>query len=247
MPNYKLLIQYDGTKYKGWQIQKSTDDTIQGKLQGVISKMAGYPVEVTGSGRTDAGVHAKGQVANVHIKDEITELTAFCEKMNSYLPEDIAVLSIEIADERFHARYSAKSKTYLYRIHISSISNVFDRKYVYSYTDSVLDIEKMRSAARLLLGEHDFKSFCANKHMKKSTIRRIDSISITESGKEIQIEYTGDGFLQNMVRIITGTLIEVGNGSRSAQSISDTIKSLNRENAGFTAPAKGLCLLKVIY
>ena len=169
MKNYRITVQYDGTRYRGWQVQKSTDATIQGKLEHVLSTLAGHPVEVIGSGRTDAGVHAVGQVANFHIDDDFSG-EELMETLNRYLPEDIAVTEIVEVEERFHSRYHATSKTYCYRIHTSTVPNVFERKYVYTYTDA-LDVGKMQQAASFLMGTHDFASFCGNRHMKKSTVR----------------------------------------------------------------------------
>ena len=245
MKNYKIIIQYDGTRYKGWQVQKSTDMTIQGKLQDVLSAMTGQEVEVIGSGRTDAGVHAYGQVANFHIPDGYTE-EEILDYLNQYLPMDIAVTKIEEVDERFHARYHATSKTYVYRIHRSTIPNVFERKFMYTYTEP-LDIEAMRKAASYMIGTHDFMSFCGNKKMKKSTVRTVTNIDIKELDNEICISYTGDGFLQTMIRIMTGTLIEVGNGMKKPSDISDILDSRNRQNAGYTVPAEGLMLKEVFY
>lgn len=245
MQNYKIVIQYDGTRYRGWQGQNSTDQTIQGKIEYVLSEMAGEPIEITGSGRTDAGVHAIGQVANFHWKAD-----GNCEQirdyLNHYLPEDIAVSSVEKVDERFHSRYQAEAKTYLYRIHTDKIPNVFARKYVYDY-QTPLDIARMKKAALLLTGTHDFKSFCGNKKMKKSTVRTIYEIRIEETEQEVQISYTGNGFLQNMVRILTGTLIEIGDGRRTPESVIEILAAENREAAGYTAPACGLTLVNVRY
>ena len=170
MANYKMILQYDGTRYRGWQVLPA-ELTIQGKLQDVLSKMAGYQVEVTGSGRTDAGVHAKGQTANFHLREEWDE-DKILFYLNQYLPEDIAVCEVKRVDERFHSRYQAVEKTYLYRIHTGKIPEVFERRYVYDYTEP-LDVNRMRKAAEYLCGTHDFKSFCGNKKMKKSTVRTI--------------------------------------------------------------------------
>lgn len=243
--NYKITVQYDGTRYKGWQVQNSTDDTIQGKLENVISRLTDEEVQVIGSGRTDAGVHAIGQIANFHLKNELAE--DFLKQLNHYLPEDIAVTSMQMVDSRFHARYSAIEKTYRYRIYTGIYPNVFERKYVYDYKDAKLDVGQMRKAAAYFIGEHDFKSFCGNKHMKKSTVRTIKSIHIEEKDNEIIIDYTGDGFLKNMIRIMTGTLIEVGNGTKSPDEMPAILEGLNRENAGYTAPPSGLCLVDVVY
>lgn len=174
--NYKIIVEYDGTRYKGWQVQKSTDDTIQGKLQHVLSTLAGKPVEVIGSGRTDAGVHAVGQVASFHMPKHFSKDEIFIW-LNEHLPADIAVTDISNVPDRFHARYNAVSKTYVYTIHTGIVSDVFRRKYVYDY-DKPLDTDRMKKAAAYLLGEHDFKAFCGNRHMKKSTVRTIFSIDI---------------------------------------------------------------------
>lgn len=245
MANYKIVLQYDGTRYKGWQILKDTELTIQGKLSAVLHRMAGHPVEVIGSGRTDAGVHAFGQTANFHL-EESRPAEEILSYLNRYLPEDIAVISAEEVDERFHSRYHAVEKTYLYRIHTGEIPNVFERRYLYDYSVP-LDAERMREAARFLCGTHDFKSFCANKKMKKSTVRTIFRIEFEERPDELRIFYTGSGFLQGMVRILTGTLIEVGNGRRNPSELPAILEAGNREAAGYTAPACGLALLSVSY
>ena len=245
MRNFKIIVQYDGSRYKGWQVQNSTDMTIQGKIQNVLSEMTGQEIEVIGSGRTDAGVHAYGQVANFHVPEhfEAEEIIAY---LNQYLPMDIAVISVEEVEERFHARFHAISKTYVYRIHRSSIPNVFERKFMYTYTEK-LNVSAMRDAAKLLVGTHDFMAFCGNKKMKKSTVRTITDISIEEIGDELRISYTGDGFLQNMIRIMTGTLLEIGNGQKSIAEISKILDSKERQNAGYTVPPEGLVLQKVFY
>lgn len=243
--NYKITIQYDGTRYKGWQVQNSTDMTIQGKLQSVLSEMTGDSVEVIGSGRTDAGVHALGQVANFHIREGFSE-QEILEYLNHYLPMDIAVVDIAEVDERFHARFHAESKTYMYRIHRSNIPNVFERKYMYTYTE-LLDVDNMRKAAGFMIGTHDFMSFCGNKKIKKSTVRTVTDIFIEEMENELRISYTGDGFLQNMIRIMTGTLIEVGNGTKKSADIVKILEGKDRQLAGYTVPPEGLCLKSVLY
>lgn len=245
MKNYKITVAYDGTRYKGWQVLGSTDATIQGKLQRVLSTLAGHPVEVIGSGRTDAGVHAKGQVANFHIDEHfsISELMdAFCQ----YLPEDIAVTEIREVDGRFHSRYQALEKTYSYRIRTSPVPDVFGRRFVYQY-GKPLEVSRMKQAAQYLTGTHDFASFCGNKHMKKSTVRTIFSIDFLQKDDEIEIRYRGNGFLQNMVRILTGTLIEVGRGERTPESMQKLLEIKRRQEAGYTAPPQGLRLENVVY
>lgn len=245
MKNYRIVIQYDGTRYRGWQSQNSTDETIQGKIAAVLARFSGEEVQVIGSGRTDAGVHAIGQVANFHMGGEHTT-DEIRDYLNHYLPEDIAVSLVEEVDERFHSRYQAKDKTYLYRIHTGCVPEVFERKYVYDY-QTPLSVERMSQAAALLIGTHDFRSFCGNKKMKKSTVRTIYDIRIEELEQEIRIYYTGDGFLQNMIRILTGTLIEIGDGRRVPEDITGILEAQDRAAAGYTAPACGLTLFSVSY
>lgn len=243
--NYKLIIQYDGTRYKGWQSQKSTDVTIQGKLNSVFSQLEGSAVEVQGSGRTDAGVHAAGQVANVHLSvDKTAEEIA--EYANRYLPEDIGVVSIKEASPRFHARFSAVKKTYIYRIFNSGKPNVFDRKWMCAISEP-LDIPAMQKAALYLEGTHDFAAFCTGKSKKKSTVRTIYQIEILSKEDEVDIIVTGNGFLHNMVRIIAGTLVEAGLKKCSPGAIPEILKQGVREHAGPTMPAKGLILWNVEY
>ena len=245
MQNYKLTLCYDGTKYKGWQRQGNTDNTIQAKLETLLSRLLGSPVEISGSGRTDAGVHAYCQVCSFRAD---TEMSAedILSALRRYLPEDIGAVSLTKAAPDFHARLSCREKSYLYRIWNSDAPNVFSRRYTYTFPDA-LNISEMRRAAALMLGRHDFTSFCSNKHMKKSAVRELRSIEIYEHGQELRILLTGDGFLYNMVRIIVGTLIEVGTGARSADSIPDILSAKDRSRAGFTAPAQGLALYEVKY
>ena len=243
--NYKMLIVYDGSRYYGWEHQPNTDLTIQGKLENVLSLMVDAPVEVIGAGRTDAGVHAKGMVANAHFDTEMLpdEIWAY---MNRYLPDDICIREVRIASERFHSRYNAIGKTYCYTCYVGDLKPVFNRKYVY-VTEEIPDIEKMQKAAEYLMGTHDFASFCSNPKMKKSTVREVDKIEIIRNGSYLNFTYHGTGFLQHMVRILTGTLLEVGYGKRTPESIPELIEAKNRSLAGFTAPAQGLCLIRVDY
>jgi tRNA pseudouridine38-40 synthase len=242
--NYRLLIQYEGTRYKGWQSQNSTEQTVQGKLSQVLEKMVGEPVDLQGSGRTDAGVHARGQVANVKLKGGYAaeQILAY---LNQYLPEDISVLEVHPVDPRFHSRLNAVGKSYVYRIWNSPIPNVFERRLV-SVVEEKLDITAMRKAADLLLGTHDYQSFCAKK-MKKSTVRTVRSIDIERIGHEVRLTYTGDGFLYHMVRILSGTLMEVGLHKRSPEEMPQILAAKDREKAGALAPAQGLTLWEVFY
>ena len=242
--NYKLTISYDGSRYYGWEHQPDKD-TIQGKLESVISKLTGTETEVIGAGRTDAGVHAKGMVANAVITTNLSE-QELKDQINRYLPDDICVTDLKIAAERFHARYKAVGKTYRYTCYYGENKPVFDRKYLYRL-DQEPDLEKMIKAAGYLTGEHDYASFCSNPKMKKSTVRIVDKIEIKKKSGYITFTYHGTGFLQHMVRILTGTLLEVGYGKRTPESIPELIEATDRKLAGFTAPAQGLCLISVDY
>lgn len=245
MANFRIILQYEGTKYQGWQRQDSTENTIQGKLERLLSKMCDEKIEIQGSGRTDAGVHAYGQVANFRCSKDFS-CEQIMEYMNRYLPEDIGVIRVDQVSERFHSRLNAKGKVYRYRVMTGTIPHVFDRKFVYEHPEG-LDVEAMREAAKAFVGSHDFKAFTSTKRGKKSTVRRIESIQIEQMGDEIRFTYKGDGFLYHMVRILTGTLLEVGEGKRSPQDMESVLQSKERENAGFLAPAKGLALLEVFY
>lgn len=245
MQNYKITLQYDGTKYNGWQKQKNTQNTIQGKLEAVLTKMVGTEIEVFGSGRTDTGVHALGQVANFK-----TLKTRTCEEirtyLNQYLPKDIKVINIEEVEPRFHSRLCAKRKTYLYRLYVGEKPNVFERKFVYNENLN-LDVKKIKEATNYLIGEKDFKAFCSLKNFKKSTVRTIYSIDVLEENQEIKFIFYGNGFLYNMVRILVGTLVEVGLGNINPSEIQNIILSKNRQLAGKTMPPCGLFLVNVEY
>lgn len=243
--NYKLTLSYDGTKYNGWQRQGNTENTIQGKINEIIGKYLNEEIDVAGSGRTDRGVHARGQVASFKT-GKCIQCDKFIEDINSYLPQDIRILDIQKTDDRFHARLSAVSKTYEYVIDNGKVSDVFNRKYSYRVEDK-LNIENMKKAANLLTGTHDYISFCGNKKFKKSSVRTVTDINIENQQGKIYIRFTGDGFLQNMVRIMTGTLIEVGLGKRDYNEMIAIIESKNREASGMMAPPHGLFLKEVIY
>lgn len=244
MRNLRLDICYDGTRYRGWQRLPGVENTIQGKLECTLSRILGESIEVSGSGRTDAGVHAAHQIASFHCESELPPDRILGE-LRRYLPEDIGIYSCQEAAPRFHARLNAKAKTYRYRIWNSPEPCVFQRRFVWADPEG-LDLEAMKAAGALLVGEHDFSAFCGNKKMKKSTLRRIDRLDIRREGKEITITVTGDGFLYNMVRILVGTLVEVGRGDRAVGSI-PALFGGKREQAGFLAPGQGLCLMEVFY
>lgn len=243
--NYKMILSYDGTRFYGWEHQPTTDMTIQGKMESVLSLMVQTEVEVIGCGRTDAGVHAQNMVCNAHFDTQMNT-DEIRDYLNRYLPDDICVKEVRIASDRFHSRYNAIGKTYCYTCYIGDVKPVFNRKYVY-VLDQKPDIQKMKKAAEYLIGTHDFASFCSNPRMKKSTIRKIDRIEIKKKGDLLTFTFHGSGFLQHMVRILTGTLLEVGFGKRTPESISDLIDVKDRKLAGFTTPAKGLCMMQVDY
>lgn len=244
MRNLRLDICYEGTRYRGWQRLSTTDNTIQGKIETALSRILGETIEISGSGRTDAGVHARGQVANFHCESDMPAVEIL-SNLRRYLPEDIGISSCKEVSPRFHARLSAKEKTYLYRIWNSENPCVFERKFVAQFPEK-LDMDAMRTAAAHLCGEHDFSAFCGNPRFKKSTVRFVRSIEISRCDDELRILVTGNGFLHSMVRIIVGTLIEVGRGERSADSI-PALFGGKRADAGFLAPAQGLCLQEVFY
>ena len=244
MPNYKLTLNYDGSRYKGWQRQGNTDNTIQAKMETLLTRLLEQEVEVAASGRTDAGVHARMQVCSFRAETSMpTDI--MLTKLREHTPEDIGIISIEQASPRFHARLNCVRKSYVYQLWNSDEPNVFQRKYMYAYPEK-LDIEAMQQAAEQLIGEYDFSAFCT-KRMKKSAVRRLEKISIHKDGYIIKIMLTGNGFLYNMVRIIVGTLLEVGTGRRSVDSVREALRSMDRQNAGFTAPPQGLFLWDVEY
>ena len=254
--NYKLVLEYDGTRYNGWQKQGNTDNTIQGRIENILSKYYNQEIEIHGSGRTDAGVHAKGQVANYKINskyvgEEISNLTCteIQRELNSYLPEDIRILELDEANERFHARLNAKSKTYRYCIFVSDKRPVFIRKYCMAL-NSMPDLQAMEAACDKLLGTHDLAPFSDTK-TKKSTTRTIYDITFSteenDGGIYIYIDFTGDGFLYHTVRLLVGTLLSIGLGKCSQTIIDEIFEKNNRKLVPFLAPAEGLFLMKVMY
>ena len=225
MRNIKLTIQYDGSRYKGFQRLKDNDNTIQGKIEDVLTRMTEEKIEIIGSGRTDMGVHAYKQVANFKTNSNLS-----VEKMNDYLykylPEDIVINDICEVDDRSHARYNAKGKVYLYKINNAKHHDVFLRKYT-THVEKPLDIESMKEASKYLIGEHDFTSFASSKSKKKSNVREIYSITINKNKEVIDIFVEGNGFLYNMVRIIVGALIDVGLHRKSPEDIKEMLENKN--------------------
>ena len=245
MPNFRLTLCYDGTRWKGWQKQGNTDRTIQGTLEALLSRMLKQPVEVAGSGRTDAGTHAQMQVASFRAKTALSPAEILAG-LRQYLPADLGAIALEEAPPRFHARLSCRGKTYTYRIWNSESPNVFERHYVY-VDPAPLNVPAMERAAALLCGTHDYRAFCSLKRFKKSTVRTVEEIQIQQLGPELRLSFSGDGFLYHMVRILVGTLLDVGRGEKQPEEMPAILASGDRERAGKTVPACGLCLKEVWY
>lgn len=282
--NYKMTVQYEGTRYKGWQKQPRIDNTIQGKLETLLSRLLETDIEVFGAGRTDAGVHALGQTANFWVSEEhldfftkkypsmkaswsstaaraqamaasgrekrstlvLSQDAMLLEALNHYLPDDIAIPKIVRASDRFHARYLTSSKWYQYRIRIAPFPDVMNRRFLWQYGED-LDTEAMLRASRALLGTHDFTSFCGLK-MKKSAVRTITQIDISRpDDNTIVLDYYGDGFLNHMVRLLTGELVEVGAGRSEESAVKAILEAQKKGAACHTAPASGLTLMEVRY
>lgn len=245
MHNYKLTIQYDGSGYKGWQRLGKGENTIQEMLEQVLTKMLGYRTEITGCSRTDAGVHALAQTANFKTKEAICE-SYIKEYMNKNLPEDICVLEVSSVPLNFHARYSVKDKTYLYKIWNKDYHNPFMRKYS-MYVGEQLNINAMKNAGTYFIGVHDFTAFSNAKAGNRSMVREIYELNLQEDKGFVYIRIRGNGFLYNMVRWIAGTLIDVGLGKINANDIPGIIKAKERNRTGNLAIADGLYLEKVTY
>ncbi len=253
--NVLIKIEYDGTNFKGWQIQPH-ERTVQGEIEHVLKYIAGEDVHIHGTSRTDSGVHALGQCATFEW-DCPMPVEKLPEVMNrrfgaggegrSGAPGDIRILSAEVVPDDFHARYSCTGKTYRYIIDKTGDIFVRNRAFQYPGADS-LDIDAMRKAAEFIVGTHDFKCFeTSGGTPRETTVRTVSRLEITDGEQSIRIEITGDGFLYNMVRIIVGTLVEAGDGRRTPESVKDAIESLDRGNAGFTAPPQGLYLKEIYF
>ena len=247
MARIMMRVAYDGTKYSGWQVQPNAV-TIEGALNAALKELTGEDIQVIGASRTDAGVHSLG---NVCVFDTASRIPAekMCYAVNNLLPEDIRVIeSGQVADD-FHPRHCDSEKTYEYHIWNDTFDNPLVSRYAH-FIYRKIDVPAMNRAAQYLLGEHDFKSFCSEKAEVLTTVREITDISVSRDDRDerkITIRVTGKGFLYNMVRIISGTLIEVGTGLRTVESVKDTLEACKRETAGPTAPAKGLVLKGIIF
>lgn len=241
-----MTIQYDGTKYSGWQkVSNSKSPTIQDKMEETFSKYFGEKVTIHSSGRTDKGVHALGQVINCQVSKP-QDLGMIKNQLNAYLPEDISIIQVDHVDDRFHARLNAKEKTYRYHLWIGDNKPVFNRKYVTLYEGPKLNVGLMGRAMEDLLGTHDFAGFSSDK-TKKNTVRTIKRGQIVETEDELIFEFTGDGFLYNMVRIMVGTLIEIGKDELDIGIISQIFQDKKRDMAGKTVYPNGLFLVSVAY
>lgn len=245
MPNFCMTLCYDGTRWRGWQRQGNTPNTIQARVEAALSEILEQPVEVQGSGRTDAGVHARMQTASFRAKTKLPP-DAIRKRLRAALPPDIGVTELHEAPPRFHARLNCTGKTYVYRVWNSDAPNVFDRRWQHTVPEP-LDLDAMQRAGDALCGTHDFTSFCANRHMKKSAVRTLRAVTVTRDGGEVRLAFTGDGFLYHMARILAGTLLEVGLGRRSADDMQAILDKRDRAAAGETAPAQGLILWETEY
>lgn len=244
MKRVRLTVAYDGTNYHGWQIQQN-GETIEGILTRCLSELLGEKVEVIGASRTDSGVHAMGNVAVFDTQSRIpAERIAYA--LNRRLPEDIRIQKSEEVDPDFHPRHVVSHKTYEYRIYCAPFPMPMRRLYSH-FTYVPMDAALMRRAAGYLVGVHDFRSFCSAGAQVETTVRQIDSLEIEEEGKEIVLRVTGQGFLYNMVRIIAGTLMEVGRGQIAPEEMERILQARDRQAAGPTAPACGLTLLRIVY
>lgn len=248
--NFKLLLQYDGTDFHGWQVQLN-QRTVQGELEKILGMLEGTSVHVAGSGRTDAGVHAEGQVANVKLMKSFTP-ERLRAAINGNLRSDLRILQIEQAADDFHARFSARGKTYVYRVINAPVISPFWSRYAV-HEARALDLERMQKAARFFLGMHDWIAFSAAQADAETRVRTISELTIEShldiraQAQIIEFRITADGFLRYMVRSIVGTLLEVGRGEMDFDTIQTAIDGGDRRLAGATAPAKGLTLLKVYY
>lgn len=245
MRNLKLILEYDGSRYKGWQKQEDNDLTVQGKLQSALSKITGENVEVAGCERTDVGVHAENYMANFHTNCDLNN-DAILDYLYESLPEDIVVKSMVEASEKFHVAYNRKSITYVYKINNNELRNVFNRKYVY-HSELKLNLEEMKIAAETLVGTHDFQGFATETDNNKSTTKTINYISILEKNGMIEIEINGDDFLWNMVRIIIASLLDIGEGKLMLEDIETLLTEKTETKYSLMAKSKGLSLRNVEY
>lgn len=246
--NWKMTLMYDGSRYAGWQRQGGMEKrpSIQGIIEAALSGILGESIGITGAGRTDAGVHALGQTANFHTRNHM-DGQQLKKELNQSLPEDIKVKEIELAPNDFHSRYGALKKIYEYHLEAGERPWVFRRKYA-AHIENMPDVEKMQKAASCFLGRHDFKGFSSSMSDGRGTSRTIYDIQIIRDGKQhLIIRFIGDGFLYHMVRLLAGTLVEVGLGRKTLKDVEEILKKGDRQRAGPLMPGKGLFLVSIIY
>jgi len=244
MRTIKLVIQYDGTRYAGWQYQENAR-SVQKTIEKALSQILSGPVRLKGASRTDAGVHARGQTASFTTASSL-KLTSLKKALNGLLPKDIVVSKVTRMGADFNAQFAARSKHYRYSLVEADCIDPFVRRYAVRVVPGI-DIASMRKAARHLVGRHDFRSFRSSGDDQKSFLRHVSSITISRKGPSISIDIKANGFLYTMARTIVGTLIEVGRGKFSSEQVKEIVKKRDRRLAGPTAPAKGLCLMRVVY
>ena len=244
MRRLRCVVGYDGTDFSGFQVQPD-QTTIQGEIEAALQRITGEEIQIHGSGRTDAGVHARGQVIHFDTKSHIP-MDKWRFVLNNQLPDAIVIRSVEEAPESFHARFDVQVKEYRYCIDNGPVADVFRHRYA-DHIRFPLDVEAMQQAARHLVGEHDFTSFCSAKTFVEDKVRTVYGLTVERRGDEVWVTCRGNGFLYNMVRIIVGTLVEVGQGKRTAEELADILAACDRERAGKTAPAKGLTMWEVVY
>lgn len=242
--NIKIELQYDGTAYHGWQVQKNAV-TVQETVKNAIKKITGENVTVTGCGRTDTGVHAEHYICNFHTESSVPA-DKFPYALNTYLPDDIVCFNAEVVSDDFNANSSATGKRYVYKILNREFPDAVMGRYSWHYKYP-LDVAKMRQASKAFIGEHDFIGFASSGFTVKTTVREIYSLDVTKDGDVITIDICGNGFLYNMVRIIAGTLVFAGGGKIDPSDMAEIIESKDRNRAGITAPPQGLCLKEVYY
>jgi len=244
MKRLKCIVAYDGTDYSGFQVQPD-QITVQGEIEAAIGRITGEVIQIAGSGRTDAGVHARGQVFHFDTTSNIPQ-DKWRFVLNNQLPDSIVVHSVEEVDSSFHARFDVKEKEYRYCIDNGDIPDIFRHRYA-DHIRSKLDSDRMNQAASYLIGEHDFTSFCSAKTFVEDKVRTVYDVRVVRDGSFVWVICRGNGFLYNMVRIIVGTLVEVGQGKRTPEEMAMILQACDREKAGKTAPAKGLTMWQVIY
>ncbi|MED1915302.1 tRNA pseudouridine(38-40) synthase TruA [Brevibacillus sp. NPDC058079] len=244
MKRLRCVLAYDGTDFSGFQVQPD-QVTVQGEIEAALNRVTGEDIQVFGSGRTDAGVHARGQVIHFDTSSNIP-MDKWRFVLNNQLPDSIVIRTVEEVDASFHARFDVQVKEYRYCIDNNPVADVFRHRYA-DHIRFPLDVDAMQQAAHYLVGEHDFTSFCSAKTFVEDKVRTVYGLTVEKIGDEVWVTCQGNGFLYNMVRIIVGTLVEVGQGKRNPAELREILAACDREKAGKTAPAKGLTMWEVVY